>query len=40
MRPEQPESAEYKKDPSMKRLDDINDEQPDFVEPHGQAVGE
>lgn len=40
MRPGQAESAEYKKDPSMAKLDDINDEQPDFVEPMGGGVGE
>lgn len=40
MRPGQPESAEYKKDPSFEKLDTLNDEQPDFVEPMGAGVGE
>lgn len=34
-----PESAEYKKDPSFAEKDTINDEQPDYVEPLGHAVG-
>jgi hypothetical protein len=35
----QPESAEYKKDPSFAAKDLVNDEQPDFVEPFAQGVG-
>ncbi len=40
MRPENPESAEYKKDPSFAAKDAINDEQPDFVESLSEAVGD
>lgn len=40
MDPAQPESAEYKKDPSFAAKDEINDEQPDYVESHVRGVGE
>lgn len=40
MRPEQPESHEYKKDPSFAGLDAINDDQPDYVEPLARGVGD
>lgn len=39
MYPGQPESAEYKKDPSYAEKDVINDEQPDYVEPLVRGVG-
>jgi hypothetical protein len=37
--PSEPMSGEYKKDPSFAKLDVINDEQDDYVEPLGHGVG-
>ncbi|HEY3493801.1 MAG TPA: hypothetical protein VGK73_03910 [Polyangiaceae bacterium] len=38
--PDEPESCEYKKDPSFVNVEAVKDDQPDFVEPLVRGVGE